>query len=165
MSIAGSVGSKPNASMHHNESSTEHQPFPETTRFEEKEERLTDSSVPKAEILDEERLEVNDEKEFLGPVLMCEETDDLEPRQWEQHPSDEDIQKRQTWEEPWEWQLVMGPGKARVQEPLEEPPPEKPKAPPPCKGRNKIPPNVSYESSLRTSKENQNVVCDMRRYQ
>ena len=59
----------------------------------------------------------------------------------------------------------MEPGKARVQEPLEEPPPNEPKPPPTCKGRNKIPTDVSYESNLGTSKEKQNVVCVMRRYQ
>ena len=152
------------ASVHHNESSTEDQPLPETTRLEEKEERLTDSSAPKAEILDEESLEVNDKKEFLGPLLMCEETDVLEPGQWEQHASGKDIEERETWQ-----QLVMGPGKARLQEPLEEPPPEKSEASRACKGRNKIPPNACCQSSLRTSEQGQgqiwtlNVVWDMGR--
>ena len=59
----------------------------------------------------------------------------------------------------------MEPGKARLQEPLEEPPPNEPKPRPTCKGRNKIPMDVSYESNLGTSKEKQNVVSVMRRYQ
>ena len=154
------------ASVHHNESSTEDQPLPERTRLEEREERLTDSSAPKSEILDDKGLEVNDKEELLGPLPKSEETDVLQPGQWEQHESGKDIEEPETWQ-----QLVMGPGKARLQEPLEEPPPEKSEASRACKGRNKIPPNASYESSLRTSEQGQgqiwtlNVVCDMRRYQ
>ena len=148
------------ASMHHNESSTEDPPLPETTRLEEKEERLTDSSAREAGILDLESPGVTDNKEFLGPFLMWEETDAPES-----DIEEEDIEERQTCEEPWQWELVMAPGKARVQEPLEEPPPEKSEARRACEGRNKIPTNVSYESRLRTSKEIQNVECEMRRYQ
>ena len=134
--------------------------MPETTRLEDGEERLTDSSAPKSELLDDKGLEVNDKEELLGPLPKSEETDVLQPGQWEQHESGMDTEEPETWQ-----QLVMGAGKARVQEPLEEPPPNEPKPPPTCKGRNKIPTNVSYESRLGTSKEKQNVVCDMRRYQ
>ena len=121
---------------------------------------------PKSELLDDKGLEVNDKEELLGPLPKSEETDALQPGQWEQHESGKDIEEPETWQ-----QLVMGAGKARLQEPLEEPPPEKSEASRACKGRNKIPPNACYQSSLRTSEQGQgqiwtlNVVWDMGRYQ
>ena len=152
------------ASVHHNESSTEDQPLPETTRLEDGEKRLTDSSAPKSELLDDKGLEVNDKEELLGPLPKSEETDVLQPGQWEQHESGKDIEEPETWQ-----QLVMGAGKARLQEPLEEPPPEKPEASRACKGHNKIPKKACYQSSLRTPEQGQrqiwtlNVVWDMGR--
>ena len=140
--------------------------MPESTRLEEREERLTDSSAPQSELLDDKGLEVNDKEELLGPLPKCEETDVLQPGQWEQHASGKDTEERETWQ-----QLVMGAGKARLQEPLEEPPPEKSEASRACKGRNKIPPNACYQNSLQTSEQGQgqiwtlNVVWDMGRYQ
>ena len=48
------------ASVHHEESSTQDRPLPETTRLEEKGERLTDSSPPEAKILDMESVEADE---------------------------------------------------------------------------------------------------------
>ena len=149
-------------SVHHNESSTEDQPLPETTRLEDGEERRADSFAPKSEVLDDKGLEVNDKEELLGPLPKSEETDVFQPSQWEQHESGMDTEEPETWQ-----QLVMGAGKARVQEPLEEPPPENAEAPRACKCHNKIPKKACYQSSLRTPEQVErqiwtlNVVWDM----
>ena len=73
------------ASAHHNESSTEDPPLPETTRLEEKGERLTDSSAPEAKILDMESVEADEKIEFLVPLVNTEETDVVDSDQSEQH--------------------------------------------------------------------------------
>ena len=73
------------ASVHHKESSTQDRPLPETTRQEEKGERLTDSSAPEAKILDMESVGADDKIEFSVPLVNTEATDVLASNQSEQH--------------------------------------------------------------------------------
>ena len=149
-------------SVHQNESRTEQQPLPQATHVVDEEKRRTDSFGPDSELIVDivnRQQEVSDKEELLGPPPESEDTDVLQPSQWDQHETGMDKENPVPSQ-----QLVMEALQEPMQERLQEPPPEntEPKhnrqqvetgLQRACNRHNKIPKTACYHITTRTHQQ------------